>query len=124
MSQSIHLICRREGAGLKGIKQIDRVQQLYRSVSWELSEADAREIKGGWVYMHPSKSEPSYFGGVVMGVEQTDSLSSHGNPEIAIILQSRKEARGQKWRGASHGMAWWSGLVSKTFDHEQDTTAP
>jgi hypothetical protein len=119
MTKSIHLICRREGAGLLGLKLIDRDKHLHRSISWELSQADADEIVGGWVYFHPSKAAPSEFGGVVVHVEQMDKLSSHGNPEIAFILQFRTEARGQKWRGAAYGMAWCGGLVSKTLEHEQ-----
>jgi hypothetical protein len=118
MSKSIHLKCDREGAGLKGLKLIDRENRLHRSVSWELSQAEADEIVGGWVYFHPSKAAPSEFGGIVVNVEHTDKLNRYGKPEIAIILQFQPEARGQKWRGANHGMAWCGGVVPKTLEHE------
>ena len=121
MPKSIHLICRRvPGGSLKGVDWIDRAERLCRSVSWDLSQDDAHEIIGGWVYMHESKGDLSQFGGVVEDIEETNTLNSHGRPEVVIVLRSRKEAKGQKWRGKSHGMAWCGGVVTKTLDHEQD----
>nr|WP_295743494.1 hypothetical protein [uncultured Acidocella sp.] len=80
--------------------------------------ADAEQIVGGWVYFHPAKAKLSEFGGVVVSVEPTTELSGPDKPEIAIILEFRPESREQKWRGAEHGMAWCSGLVSPSFEHE------
>jgi hypothetical protein len=119
MSKSIHLICRRDGIGLMGLS-FDRETRMFRSVAWGLSQADANEIEGGWVYFHPTKDDRSEFGGFVKRVEPTEILSAGGKPDMAIILESRVEGRGQEWRGAKHAMAWWSGLVPKTLEHEQD----
>lgn len=123
MSKSLHLICRRENAGLIGVKRIDPDENMWRSESWEISPDDANKIVGGWVYMHPAKNQPSEFGGVVVRVEHSGILDSHGRPEIAIIFQFQKEARSQKWRGETHTRAWCSGPVPKTLAHEQDSTA-
>jgi hypothetical protein len=117
MTKSLHLICRQQGAGLIGVSH-DRHTGLSTSVSWELSAGDAEKIIGGWVYLHESKGSPSRHGGYIRDVKESGQLTHNGRAEYAIFFEPRTEAKGQKWRGADFGMAWYSGLVEPGWSHE------
>lgn len=120
--KALHLICRRysDRPGLKGLKPIPGETALYRSSCWALSEHDARTLTGGWVYLHPSKSDASEFGGVVRTVEFAAS-GRDGKAKgdgFDLIIESRSEGRNQVWRGAGHQMAWNGGIVDASLGHE------
>ena len=119
MAQSIHLICRRvHGGGLKGVTKLEPAPR-FRSVSWELSAANAAALVGGWVYFHPSKTVPSEMGGRIIAVEESGERTAHDAPEVAIIFEAAVEGRGQKWRGMGHSMAWTGGNVEADLPHER-----
>lgn len=80
--------------------------------------AEAEELVGGWVYFHPTKRARSEFGGIVRSIEPSGGVTARGDPEVAIILEARAEARDQRWRGKAHGMAWTGGLVPLMLPHE------
>lgn len=118
MPKSIHLICERIGARLKGLTVVDPKAGIYRSETWGISDVDAVDLLGGWIYFHPTKAAKSEFGGRIVRTELSGHLTHHGVPEIAIVFESKSEARDRKWRGASHGMAWTGGLVEMTYEFE------
>ncbi len=118
MPKSIHLICKRVGIGLKGLAPIDPKAGIYRSETWGISDVDAVDLLGGWIYFHPTKAAKSEFGGRIVRTELSGHLTHHGVPEIAIVFESKPDARDRKWRGASHGMAWTGGLVEMTYEFE------
>ena len=115
VTKAIHLINRRDGANLHGMSRWDGNPQGFRSCCWRISDAEASELTGGWVYFHEAKSSPSRFGGVILGFEL-------GQGELADrkVIQFRADhnARGVQWRGADHGMAMWSGVVPAELPHE------
>lgn len=112
MPQSTHLICRRDdGVNLNGLTKLVEGTNRYPSCCWDLSPEKAASLVGGWIYLHPKKSEPSEFGGVVLGVEATAIGGPSREHRYAIIFEARMEARDQPWRGADHGMAWAGGRV-------------
>lgn len=84
--QSIHFICRREGASFHGLSLVDRELNKFRSCCWDMSEEDARRLIGGWIYLHQSKERPSSFGGLIAGYELVE-LQEKGHPNrIAFLL--------------------------------------
>lgn len=85
---------------------------------WDISEAEAQALIGGWLYLHETKSAPSYRGGKICGFKhevRTDVARQH---RIGLLFRPRMEAVGAMWRGAAHDMAWSSGLVEANFPHE------
>jgi hypothetical protein len=100
----IHFICRR-GLNLQTIKH-----PVYESGFWDVSREDAERLAGGMVFLHETKSKPSYFGGRIDAFREVDTDMPHAR-RVIFRLTSLSEAKGVKWRGASHGMAWTSGVV-------------
>ena len=113
--RAIHLINRRDGAGLFGMMKWPEIEHGFKSCCWQISEEQAASLVGGWVYFHETKGDPARFGGQIIGFEQ-------GSADLAdrkiILLRADARARGQRWRGAAHGMAMWSGLVDADAEHE------
>lgn len=115
MTGAAHFINRREGAGLHGMSRWDGDPHGFRSCCWLVSDEEAAELIGGWVYFHEAKATPSRFGGVILGFEP-------GEGDLAlrkvILFRADNRARGQSWRGADHGMAMWSGVIEGSLPHE------
>ena len=116
--KAIHIICRREGTrgGFKDLERVAGENNIYRSSCWALHNPN--DLIGGWLYLHPDgKNAPSGFGGVVRSFDacKREAATEDG---IAFVFEARKEGRGQRWRGANHGMAWTGGIVEATYPHE------
>ena len=113
--KAIHLINRRDGAGLYGMTRWPEVEHGFKSCCWQISDKQAADLIGGWVYYHETKADHARFGGQILGFEQ-------GSADLAdrkvILLRADARARGQKWRGADHGMAMSGGLVDADARHE------
>ncbi len=115
---AIHFICRRDdGVSLKNLK-FDKTSKQYRSGKWDVAIEDAQSLVGGWIYLHPTKTAPSDFGGVIQGFEPiTDA--SYAHPErIIFLVDSRHEGKHQRWRGRRHSMAHSSGVIDARYPHE------
>lgn len=104
--KSAHLICR----NAFGVKRASAPNE-YTSGSWVISEEEAKALVGGRLYLHESKSEPSYFGGVVLDWHKTKRDSAAIEDGITFLIVSDREGKGAKWTGADHAMAWFSGVV-------------
>lgn len=115
MPQSIHLISRREGITLHGMSRWPEEPQGYQSCCWLISDEDATNLLGGWVYFHETKADPSGFGGVILGFAPGHDDLAHRK---IIMFRHDRRARGQQWRGADHSMAYSSGLVEADLPHE------
>lgn len=113
MTNQIHFICREK----LGIVCIDKALNLYISAAWRLSEDEVKALSGGMVYFHEKKGQPSYFGGAILKLDETEELPESapapGKKRYILTLEAAAKAKGIKWdkRGASHGMAWTSGVV-------------
>lgn len=119
--KAVQLINRREANGttLKGLTHVKDKNNTYRSCCWVFSEEEALSLVGGWIYLHPNgKNEPSEFGGVITGFEparREGVATEHG---YAFVFEAKREGRGQHWRGLDHLMAWTSGIIDVSFEHE------
>ncbi len=101
---SIHFICRGE-LGVTPLKH-----PIYETGEWDVSREDAERLVGGMVYLHETKSERSYFGGRIETFREVDTDMAHAR-RIVFKFRSTADAKGVRWRGASHNMAWTSGVV-------------
>lgn len=114
---AVHLICRREEGKLKGLTRVEG--NTWRSCCWVFSEAEARSLIGGWIYLHPeSKSGKSEFGGLVSAIEAASREAKAIKEGWAFLFDARLEGRNQAWRGNNYSMAWTSGIVSASYVHE------
>ncbi|MBM6577101.1 hypothetical protein KCP91_12030 [Microvirga sp. SRT01] len=120
MANAIHFKNDREGLALRGQTQIAGKPNGYRSCCWLLTEADQKALIGGWLYLHPSKSQGATHGGRIIGFEPAIRETSAIQDGVAILYIADVAARGVKWRGASHGMAYTSGIVTAGLSHEAD----
>ncbi len=116
MIRSAHFINRREGVGREGLMRVEG--NRYSSCCWAISADEAKALVGGWIYLHESKGDRSAFGGLVDAVESADRLGTAKAEGFVIYFEARREAREQTWRGSSHAMVWWSGLVDADAPHE------
>lgn len=115
MTAKIHLICK----DALGIVCVDKAAHRYTSAAWLLSADEVAALKGGTVHFHETKSQPAYFGGTILTLEPTDALpdgiSAVGRDRYLLTIEATAKAKGVKWdaRGASHGMAWSSGVIQQ-----------
>ena len=116
MPSCIHYINRKVGIGREGLKHIGGGK--YRSCCWVLSRDQAQSLVGGWIYLHETKTQPSEFGGKVVSVEPGVWENAPDQDRVAIIFQVAPEAQGQAWRGSDYSMAYTSGLIQPSFEHE------
>jgi hypothetical protein len=120
---AIHFICRRQGLGLRKLHKVKGEKDRWISSCWTISERDAQQLLGGWIYLHPEgKANRSQFGGVILAVspcERGDGAASEQG--VAFTFAARKEGREQVWRGADHGMALTGGVVEASLPHEKPT---
>lgn len=119
MTKAIHLKNEREGIGRRGLTKVPGDRNTWRTCCWLLSDEEQGALLGGWVYLHDTKSAPSSFAGLIIGFEAAERQGSVRPEGVAIIFRADPRARGQGWRGASHGMAWSSGLIDGNLPHEQ-----
>lgn len=73
------------------------------------------------MYLHPSKAARSEFGGVVVGFEPVVDESLIPPQRAILIVQSRMEGKGQRWRGLNHERAKQGGLLDGDAPHEMET---
>jgi len=119
MTKAIHLINERDGLSRKGLTKVADAQDTWRSCCWVLSRDDQDVLLGGWLYLHDSKGKPASFAGRIIGFEDAERVGAAIEQGVAIVFQVRRDGRDRKWRGASHGMAWSSGVIDADLPHEQ-----
>ena len=72
--KAIHVICHYENGEPRHLRPINPVAGIYGSGWWGVSHQDAQELVGGWMYLHESSNQRSYFIGRVqsLGPEPRD----------------------------------------------------
>ena len=113
-----HFINRKEGIGRIGLETIDAKKKHYASRAWQLSEEEAEALRDGWIYLHNTKGDVSAIGGKVFDVELAEPAS---DKRYVISFEAKEGGKGQPWRGQEHAMAWWSGLVEPSSEHEVES---
>ena len=113
---SIHIICKRAVSGSKwsgrtGVYLIDPEKHIYASGKWDIKIDDALKLVGGNLYLHETKGNKSDFGGKILEVQEASLPHKAREQRVEFIFQATLEHKGQVWRGASHTMAWNSGIL-------------
>jgi hypothetical protein len=123
--KALHLMNKKRPDSYKreGLTPVPDEPNHYVSCCWDLDLKEYQNLVGGMLYLHNSKSEKSFMGGVVKKVERIDlkvgseyyDPSSEARPartnRIQITFESTREGRQISWRGMNHAMAWASGLI-------------
>jgi hypothetical protein len=102
MAKAIHLINRRVGASLHGMTKWLEEPGGFRSCCWRIGDEQAAELIGGWVYFHDTKAKPASYGGLILGFEPGEGDMTERK---VILFRGDVRSRGERWRGADHGMA-------------------
>ena len=110
----VHLINRREGITLEGLKRLHGHTWIDHAVGF-LRKQRRNGTNRAWIFLHPvSKSEPSEFGGIITGFEPAKREPQKKTEDgFAFIFEAKKNGKGQPWppEGANHNMAWNSGII-------------
>ena len=84
-----------------------------------------KDVIGGMIFFHRSKSEKSYLGGVIHNVHPIEMNPSYEGPyytpskedvgkrsdRMMFEFEVTKDGREVKWRGSDHSMSYFSGIV-------------
>lgn len=117
--KAVHFISRRDGGiGLVGLTKLGT--GTFRSECWTFAKADRpKDLTGGWIYLHPGgKDQPSTFGGRISEIQPCER--SDGTVGVSFLFEAKPEGRGQSWRGPDHAMAYTSGILDASLEHEHD----
>ena len=111
--KKLHLICRRvpDGIGRYGLECIDRKMHTYVSGKWDFDLEEAKQLVGGMLFLHETKSEKSAFGGVITDVTTVIAEGVRHQQRVEFTFTASKQGKGESWSGANHSMAWTSGIV-------------
>jgi len=101
--KAVHFIWKLKGISLNGLSS--NSDGTYRTCCWDISDVDANQLIGGWIYLHAAKKENSTFGGVVSSFEKMRDERFARPGRIAFTFVPRPEGRGQVWCGKDHSMA-------------------
>jgi hypothetical protein len=82
------------------------------SGDWDLSADEASELVGAMSFLHETKKQPSYFGGVIESYRQVQTDNEH-HQRIIFRFRFVPTGKGQLWSGANHARAWTSGVVEE-----------
>lgn len=109
----------------RGITQVDVKTNRYMSCCWDFKLEEMRELIGGMIFFHRSKSEKSYLGGIVHDVHQIEMTPDYEGPyynpseeelpkrtsRVMFEFEVTKDSRDVKWRGLDHSMSYCGGIV-------------
>ena len=108
-----------------GLTQIQPKVNKYMSCCWDLDIEEMKDLIGGMIFFHISKTQRSYLGGKVLNVhpitmdkdydgpyyqpklEDIDKRSDRMMFEFEITLDGREV----EWRGRNHMMEYVGGIV-------------
>ena len=100
-----------DGPGLRHLWPAPGEKDVFHSGYWDLPLAEAETLIGGMLYLHETKAKPSRFGGRVLSVEQREMNEFARPMRVVFKVESLREGRGQKWRGADHDMASYGSII-------------
>lgn len=106
----LHLICRREGLSYRGVEKVEGVKNMYISGSWDIALDEAKNLIGGQLFLHASKTERSTFGGTVVDVFPVEIEDKARKNRVQFQFLASKDCKNVSWGGANHSMAWSSGI--------------
>jgi hypothetical protein len=121
----LHLINKKRPNSYKreGLSLVEGEPNHYVSCCWDFDLDECRTLIGGMIYLHDTKKDKSFIGGVVKDVQPIDlniggkyyQPTSEVRPtrsmRVYIKFESTLEGRNVDWQGMDHSMAWTSGIV-------------
>ena len=110
----LHLINKQsdQGPGLRNLWRVVEEKDTYLSGYWDIPLSDAQTLVGGMLFFHEAKAKPSRFGGKVLSVEQVRTDEFAHKDRIVFKILSLPQGRGERWRGADHGMASYGRILN------------
>ena len=113
--KNIHFICKKddESSGNKGLRRIDKDNHIWISGYWDFNPEELKDLVGGFIYLHRTKSKKSFFGGKVLEIIPTQRDELKRKNRVDIKFTADNSARDVPWskEGKSYNMAYTSGLV-------------
>jgi hypothetical protein len=101
----------------------DKDKDLFTSCCWDFDLEEAQGLIGGLIYLHDTKADNSFMGGIVVNVQPLDlnigneyfdptkqKVPSRSN-RVWIEFESTHEGKGVAWNGQDYAMAWTSGII-------------
>jgi hypothetical protein len=85
---------------------------VYESGFHDITEADAKALVGGTIYLHNTKAERSYFTGAVTSYRPADPGEFEGRFVFTVTSTGHK----LPWEGQDHQRAHYSGLIADEGD--------
>lgn len=123
MPIALHVIAKRAGAKTLGLERIaDSSSGEWRSGCWVQLGIEPAEFISGYLYLHSTSNEASYFGGKIVGVEQCDRHKIDAKYAIrygaAFLFVPSMNAKNIVWRGRKPLGAPHGGAVAADLAHE------
>lgn len=109
-----------------GVHRVIDNENRHMSCCWDLDIDEMRELIGGMIFFHRTKTEKSFLGGYVHDVHPIDMSPTYEGPyytpveedigkrtrrimfEFEITPEGRQKT---EWRGSNHTMSFCGGLV-------------
>ena len=117
-----------------GITKIKGEKNQYYSCCWKFKYEDAKQLIGGSIYFHTTKSDKSTFGGRVLDAQP---MTMDGNPteyytpsegdkdktqnRVYFTFEFTDQHRGQMWRGKDNTRDWTSGIIDDEWQAEPES---
>jgi len=123
----IHIICKTDEKTKRpiGVTPIDIKSNLYMSCCWDFDLEEMKQLIGGMIFFHKSKSERSYLGGKIYNVHPIEMTPNYEGPYYTPTIEDvgkrsdrmmfefeiTTDGRDVKWRGLDYGMSYCGGVV-------------
>lgn len=111
----IHLKCQRkpDGKGYIGLRSTRHpvFNYAYTSGKWYLPKGVVQSLIGGLIFLHESKTQTSYFGGLIYDWEDTPDPTKPNEDRVSFKFLAVTDGRFVRWSGRDHVMAWQSDVV-------------
>jgi hypothetical protein len=105
---SAHFLCRIVDGKPRHLRAVSF--PVFESGMWDIKEDEAKALVGGMIYLHDTKAEPSYFGGVVTGYRPADGAEYEGR--WVFTVASTPSGKKAAWEGKDHAMSHFSGILA------------
>lgn len=122
----MHIICKDDPDTNMpvGVTQIEPKVNKYMSCCWDFDLDEMKELIGGMIFFHNSKTSLSKFGGKVLNVHPIKTDKNYKGPyythepdklvradRMMFEFEITADSRNIKWRGKDHMMAYSSGII-------------
>ena len=100
-TNSAHFLCRTVDGKPRHLRP--NSFPLSESGMWAIKEDEAKALVGGMIYLHETKAEPSYFGGVVIDYRPADGAEYADRWVFTVASTLSGKRRRVAWQGPRYG---------------------